>query len=215
MRFPYKVVRNPKLPHIDRKLDLIPFFTFKNGRQIYTYKIEDLSHISGRYLDQVKNTINFMIQYNAGPDQVKSFCKAIQGFAKDGLDGKIDKTDALIKTHSYAEEMPKLAEYVEDLELKLWHDLYILFFVVDSEPELLFTPKQNALKLELLNTCTPEEQEVFFSHLKTIIASCSDIYRSDILDSSIQMAQQQELLDSLINPMRKVSSQFNVPSTEA
>ena len=205
MRLPFKIVKNPKLPKIDRKLDLVPFFTFKNGHQIYTYKVEDLTHMSGRYMDQIKNTINFMIQYNAGPDQVKKFCTEIKSFAKSALEGA-DRTDALVKICAYADEMPKLGEYVESLESKMWEDLYVMFFVLDTEDELKFTPKENAKKLEYLETCTEEERELFFLHLKSLMISFSTIYKSDTLNALIEEGQMVGLVESLLHPMSQQSS---------
>lgn len=201
MRLPFKIVKNPALPKIDRKLPLEKFFTFKNGHAIYTYKIEDLAHISGRYLDQVKNTINFMIQYNAGPDQVNQFCSEIKNFAKAALNGA-DRTDALIKISSYADEMPKLKNYVEDLEKKMWYDLYVMFFVLDSEDELKFTPKENAKKIEYLETCTEEEKEVFFLHLRQLMIAFSSTYKDDMFRSLIQEGEILDLVESLLRPMK-------------
>ena len=214
MRLPFKITKNPRLPKIDRKLTLEHFFTFKNGHKIYSFQLEDLTKLSGRYLDQVKNTVNFMIQYNSGPDQVKKFCTEISKFAKDAIDNKMDRTEALIKVYNYAQEMPKLSDYVTDLENKMWQDLYVMFFVLDSEPELAFVPSQNAKKIEYLNTCTDEEKELFFCYLKNYLIRLSTIYRDDTLNSMIQEGKMIDLVDSLLNPTRMQSSLSKLPDMQ-
>lgn len=122
---------------IERKLEMEYFYTTSDGTKWYTYRMEDLARISGRYLDQVKSTLNFALQYGAGPDQVKAFSENIANMAKRALEGE-DRTKALIKIHEVASEMPKLQRYVEDIHKKQWYDLVEMFFVIDGEDELLF-----------------------------------------------------------------------------
>ena len=191
---------------MERKLTLEKFFTFKNGHSIYTYKIEDLTHVSGRYLDQLKNTINFQIQYNAGPDQVKKFCEAMGKIAKDAIDMKTDRSEALIKVYNHAQEMPKLSEYVEDLEKKMWYDLYVMFFVLDDEPETAFSPRHNERKIAYLETCTDEEKESFFLWLKNYTIRLSSTYREDTLSYLVEEGKMIDLVDSLLRPMNMLSS---------
>ena len=206
MRLPFKIVKNPKLPKVERTLDLEKFYTFKTGENIYTYKIEDLARISGRYLDQVKNNINFMLQYSAGPEQVKAFANNIKAMAKAALEGSQDKTEAIIKIHETAGQMPKLQEYVEDIHTKQWYDLYVMFFVLDGEQETMFTPKFNARKIELLAAEGQEAQEVFFSFLNSLTVAFSDTYRNDLIGSMIKERELTELAVSLTSLTKKVTT---------
>ena len=210
----YKIVKNPPIKKIDRKLTLEKFFTFANGHSIYTYQIEDLTHLSGRYLDQIKQTINFCIQYNAGPDQIKKFCEAMGKIAKDAIDNKTDRSEALIQVLNHSREMPKLSEYVESLDNKMWLDLYVMFFVLGDEPETAFSPKHNKRKIEYLNTCTEEEQESFFLFLKDYTLRLSTTYREDTLSSLIKEGEMLSLVDSLLRPMNTLSSLSKLPDTQ-
>lgn len=198
------------LPKIERKLEMEYFYTTSDGTNWYTYKMEDLARISGRYLDNVKNTLNFMLQYGAGPDQVKAFSENIANTAKRALEGE-DRTKALIKIHETASEMPKLQAYVEDIHKKQWYDLVEMFFVIDGEDELLFTPKFNNLKRQILEKEVPEVQEVFFLMVQGIISSFSSTYREDLLASMVQQREMAEVAASLTS----LTTNLNTKSTLA
>lgn len=195
---------------IERKLEMEYFYTTSDGTNWYTYKMEDLARISGRYLDNVKNTLNFMLQYGAGPDQVKAFSENIASTAKRALEGE-DRTKALIKIHEVATEMPKLQEYVEDIHKKQWYDLVEMFFVIDGEDELLFTPKFNTLKRQILDKEPAEVQEVFFSMVQAYIAGFSTTYRDDLLAS---MVRQKEMAE-VANFLTLQTNSLNMKSTSA
>lgn len=197
---------NPPAKKVDRKIDLELFYTFKDGSKIYTYKVQDLAKISGRYLDQVKNTLNFMLQYAAGPEQVRAFSRNIQAEAKEALDGKKDKTEALIRIHEVGGQMPKLQDYVSDLEAKKWYDLYTMFFVLEGEPECMFSDKWNAKKIELLENESDEVKEVFFSFLDSLMIQFSNTYREDLLNS---MAKERELA-SLATSLTSLTTSLNM-----
>lgn len=184
-------------PKVERKLDLKHFHTFKDGTNIYTYQVGDLAKISGRYLDEVKNTLNFMLQYAAGPEQVKAYASNLKAKAREGIDKRIECTEALIKIHEMADSMPRLQDYVQDLELKRWHDLYTMFFVLDGEDECMFSPKWNARKIELLEGEPDEVKEIFFSFLRTLMTHFSDTYRQDLVASMVREREMVELAASL------------------
>ena len=196
---PFKIVRHKKPPKIDRKLELTHFYTFKTGENIYTYKVEDLAKISGRYLDEVKNTLNFMLQYAAGPEQVRAFANNIESKLLQAIEepSHQKRLDMVIEAREISKRMPKLQDYVSDLELKKWYDLYTMFFVLDGEDECLFSPKWNAKKIALLDAEDDDTRELFFSFLEGLMTQFSSTYRQDLISSIIRERDLANLAASL------------------
>jgi len=190
---------NPKPPKIDRQLELDYFATFKTGENLYTYPVDSLARISGRYLDQVKSTLNFMLQYSAGPKQVETFANNIERKLMQAIEEPHPqkRLDHVIEAREISKQMPKLQDYVESLELKRWHDLYTMFFVLDGEPECLFSPKWNKKKIALLEAEDDEFQEAIFFFLETLLIHFSDTYKQDTLNSMLQERELVELANSL------------------
>lgn len=197
IRFPYKLVPNPKLAKRERQLPLTLFFTFDTGEQIFTYRPTDLALLSGRYIDKIKNDISFLMEYGASKKQVEIYEGKAIAIINDALNGVIKHGEALAKLKNQFEERKTLYKYNKDLNRQLWLDLYCMMFVLETEDELKFSPASNQRKIELLETCNEEQKEFFFVTLENIMIHFSTTFQADIIGSIQMKAEEKKVLDYL------------------
>ena len=168
LRLPFKIVKNPPLPSVKRTFPLEKFYTFKNGKSLYTFRPSDLANISGRYLDKTKATISFLVQYGATKEMMERYENETKKVIEQGLNGEMKHGECLSMLLQMFEERKNLHSYNKNLNRQLWLDMYCMFFVLDGEIETMWSPKENQEKIELLNTLPDEEQEFFFRYLHVI-----------------------------------------------
>lgn len=212
--FPYKIVKNPKIKPVDRTFPLEKFYTFKNGKSVYTFRPSDLSQISGRYLDKTKATISFLVQYGATKEMIEKYEQETLKVINQGLNAQMPQGEALAMIKQMFEERKTLHSYNKDLNRQLWLDMYCMFFVLDGEIETKWSPNENAEKIELLNTLPDEEQEFFFRYLQTIMTNYSATLKQDIMNYINQTAQEHQLMDYLTGAIEKLSTKYSVPSLQ-
>lgn len=209
MRLPFKIVKNPRICKKERKLKLTLFYTFPSGENIYTYDTSDLVHLSGRYIDKVKQDLSFLMEYGASKKQVEVYEEKAYDIICSALNGTRNQGEALADLKKQFEERKILYKYNKDLNRQLWLDLYCFFFVLDDEDEIAFSPKSNSKKIELLETLPDEEQEFFFRTLEGIMTYYSDTFNQDIQVFMNQKKKELEVMGYTTELIDKLNSTLN------
>ena len=212
MIFPFRIVRNRKAPKIERKLDLELFFTFKNGQNIYTFKDEDISQMSSRHYEKLKQDIKMVKEYGMTRERRDQYIDAFIDVAQKGVNNETKQGEAMAKILELANDFKRQYTTEIDIHDQMWLDMYCMFFVLDTEDELIYSPSQNARKIELLNTCTDEEKELFFSLVRIRLSYYKNTLINDTFNTLVEMTaakQKGELLNSLTNQLRSIFTQPN------
>lgn len=202
--FPFIKIHNRKVPKIERTLDLELFFTFKDGTNIYVFKDEDISQMSSRHYEKLKTDIRMVKEYGMTRERRDLYIDKAFNLTKKAYNKEMKEGDAILELYTVLSDFKRQYETEIDIADKMWLDLYCMFFVLDTENELIYSPSQNAKKIELLNQCTDEEKELFFSLVRIKLNYYKNTLIEDTVNSLLEMkAMEKEsaLLKSLTNPM--------------
>lgn len=190
MRFPWKIVKNKPIKRVERKLPLDHFYTFPCGTNIYTYRDSDLTLISGRYYDQVKNDMQFLQEYGIDKELVKKYDDALLTLTLEGLNGGRKAGEVFADIKKLIDEKKSLFKFNRSLHLQMWYDLYCMFFVLDGERECHFSAAENQRKIELLESLPEVEQDFFFSWLEEKLNYYRNILSQDLANYIMSQAQE-------------------------
>ncbi|MCP4181419.1 MAG: hypothetical protein GY756_26960 [bacterium] len=208
MRFPYRIVRNKRINKVVRTLDLELFHTFKDGTNIYTYKDEDLAQMSSRHYEKLKQDIANVRTYGITKEVMNKYWDAIKDTASKGINNEIKQGDALAQVLEIVNELIRQRDVEIDMQSAMYLDLVCMFFVLDEENELIYSPASNAKKIKLLETCTDEEKELFFSLVKIKLFYYKRTYINAMLSSLQEEITQGNEMASLSNLTEQLASNF-------
>lgn len=208
------IAKHKPLPQIVRKLPLEHFYTFSDGVKIYTYRDSDLPLISNRYLDNVKDNLMFLQEYAMTKNVYEAWVKAAKETIEAGLNDEVSKGEALATMHRLFSEQQNLFQTNKELNTKMWHDLFCMFFVLDGEDEMQFSEAENARKLEYLNGLTDKEQSFFFNYLNQKINYFRTTYKEDLASYIMGMQKEKASLESFNELLSRTGLNFMQPNTQ-
>lgn len=189
IRLPFKIVKNKRIKRVNRKLPLDHFYTFPCGTNIYTYRDSDLTLISGRYYDQVKNDMQFLQEYGIDKELVKKYDDALLSLTLEGLNNSRRPGEVFADIKKLIDEKKSLFKFNRSLHLQMWYDLYCMFFVLDGEDECHFSAAENQKKIELLEGLPEVEQDFFFSWLEKKLNYYRNILSQDLANYIMSQAE--------------------------
>lgn len=150
---------------VKRELPLVHVHTFKTGERLYTYKVQDYGRISSRYYRNLQESANYIQKFGMIEKEWKAAVATVRGNCLKALDGKFDKTEALvdvINTMQYFEDKIKGARTADNI---FYDNMFCMFYVIDEEVETGYSSFYNEKKLALLDT-EPEMRDFFLTRLK-------------------------------------------------
>lgn len=161
-----------------RELPLIKVHTFKTGENLYTYRVQDYGRISSRYYRNLQESANYIQKFGMIETEWKGAVSKIKDNCLKSLDGKFDKTEALvdaINSMQYFEDKIKGARTADSV---YYDNLFCMFYILEDETETGYSAIHDDKKLQLLDS-EPEMRDFFLTKLKQDMKSYMPTLVSD------------------------------------
>ncbi len=163
---------------VKRELPLIHVHTFKTGERLYTYRVQDYGRISSRYYRNLQESANYIQKFGMIEPEWKSATDTVRANCLKALDGKFDKTEALvdvINTMQYFQDKIKGTRTADDV---YYGNLFCMFYILDDETETGYSAIHNERKMALLDN-EPEMRDFFLTKVKQDISGYMPTLQSD------------------------------------
>lgn len=188
-----KVMRFFRRNKIKRELPLIKVHTFKDGTNIYTYRVDDFGKISSRYYYAIQEASNYLQTFYLTKVEWESAIKIIKEEIKGALDNPKIRTESLININSIVDSFQFKASNLKGTNETMNELLYCMFYVLEDEKEMGYSEINNKRKIELLKG-EPEMMDFFLTPLKEVINSLLPTLKEDTLQLIKKMEQMQGAL---------------------
>jgi hypothetical protein len=198
MRFPF-FRKKPK-----RELPILLVHTFKGGQKLYTYRVQDYGRISSRYYRNLQESANYIQKFGMIENEWKGAIDKITDNCLKALDGKFDKTEALvdvINSMNYFKEKIKGARTADSV---YYDNLFCMFYILEDETETGYSALHNEKKLALLDS-EPEMRDFFLTKLKQDMKSYMPTLVSD---TSKVLARLEKTMEQWMRTLTQGSTTF-------
>lgn len=170
----------------ERKLPLIHVDTFPSGEKIYTYRTEDLHHISFRHYQAISEINAYLSAFGQLPYEWKIALKESKDEVFRGLSNPKKAHEALHEIGKRIDHFETLTQGLRDTNTELEDEMLCMFYVLENENELGHDRIMNEKKKELFRQ-NPSMRAFFLSNLPKTSEFFKIISRQDIAETLTKM----------------------------
>ena len=177
--------KNPK-NEWERKLPLIKVYTFKSGEKLFTYRTEDLQHVSYRHYASLTDTQAYLEAFGQLPYEFEIAMKAMRENNMSGISDPKKVSNILVENIKYIDHFMQTVKGIRDTNKILEDEMLCMFYVLDDEKECGYSSTINEKKKALFDA-NPELRAFFLSKLPKSSDFFKIISRKDIRETLSQI----------------------------